>query len=76
MHCHYGSEEVADLGAHVGDGLRELLTRGDALDDALHAVDVGLLSGFGVTKDGLVAIAERLVVDAIDPFVELTRGGS
>ncbi len=69
----YTPAEVADLGAHAGDGFAELFTDLDALADALLAVDIGLLNGFGMTREALRATADRLVVDALDPLAERTR---
>jgi hypothetical protein len=52
-------------------GQRRLLEDRHALDDARHAVDVGLLDGFGVTIDQLRIIGEQLIVDAVEPLVRL-----
>jgi hypothetical protein len=57
-----------DLRSTAGNGLRLLLAHEGALEDARHAIDVGLLAGYGVTVDALKAIGERLLVDAIEPF--------
>ena len=40
----------------AGDGLRALLAEPEALDEARHAADVGLLHGYQVTAEQLVAI--------------------
>jgi hypothetical protein len=71
----YEPDQVVELGARADDGLRALMNNKDALDDALHAVDVGILAGFEITPDGLLAIAERLLTDAVVPFAESVRSG-
>jgi len=48
-----------------------LLADKDAFDDAHFSVDVGILGGHRLSSDQLRRVAERLVVDAIDPFEEL-----
>lgn len=62
--------EHASLAARAGAGLRELLDDPGALDQARHALDVGLLAGRGITTDQLRAVGERLFVDALEPLVE------
>lgn len=68
----YLETEVAELGAHAGDGLRELLTNAEALEDAHFAVDVGLLRGHAVAIDQLRAVAEQLIDGALARLAELT----
>jgi len=68
----YADHDVTALGARAGDGIRALLAQREALDDAHFAVNVGLLSGTGVTIDQLRAIAEQLILDALEPLGELT----
>jgi hypothetical protein len=68
----YDGADVAELGAHAGDGLRALLDDPGAFDDAHFAVDVGLLRGHAVTATQLRAIAEQLLVDAIEPLADAT----
>jgi hypothetical protein len=38
-----------------------------------HAIDVGLLAGFGHDVEAVRAMGERLLVDAIEPLAERTR---
>ena len=38
------------------------------LDEARHAVDVGLLAGFGMTNDQLRALGRQVVLDTIEPL--------
>lgn len=65
----------AALAARAGTGLRELLEDPDALDQARHALDVGLLAGRSITTDQLHAVGERLFVDALEPLaLEITDG--
>lgn len=66
MHDRFG-DEASSLAASLGQGLRELLEDPGFMDETRHAVDIGLLSGFGVTTDNLAAVGERLLVDAIEP---------
>ena len=65
--CHAESE-ANQLASRVGDGLGALVNRPDALEDARHAVDVGLLNGFTVTHDVLRALVAQLLADAIEPL--------
>ncbi len=68
----YPETEVAELGAHAGDGLRELLTNAQALEDAHFAVDLGLLRGHSVSVDQVRAVAEQLLDGALMRLAELT----
>lgn len=61
--------EYPELARRAGDGLRELLRTGAALEQARHAVDVGLLAGFRITTEQLQRIGQQLLVDAIDPLL-------
>ena len=72
LRAKYLPSEVSELGEHAGDGLRELLSNAAAFDDAHFSVDVGLLSGHRVTSTQLRVVAERLIVDALDPLREST----
>lgn len=56
------------LASRAGDGLRELLAKPDALEEAHHTCEVGLLQGQRVTVDNLRATGERVLVDLIEPF--------
>lgn len=69
-------EQCAALAARAGDGLRALLEDPGAMDEARHAVDIGLLSGYGVTVDQLAALANQLLLDAIEPLVERCTEGA
>jgi hypothetical protein len=57
-----------ELAARAGNGLRALIQEPHALEDARHAVDVGLLAGYQVTVDELRAIARQIFADAIEPL--------
>jgi hypothetical protein len=65
--------EAGTLAEVAGYGLRELLDDGDALEQARHAVDVGLLAGKDITVDQLRASGQRLLADVLVPLV--TRFG-
>ena len=69
----FGEDECRALAKDVGSGLRELFENPDAVDEARHAVDVGLLSGFGITGDQLKALGQQLLADAIDPVAARFR---
>ena len=62
--------EYATLAARTGSGLRELLNDPGALDEARHAVDVGLLAGRRVTVAELKALGQQLLADAIDVLAQ------
>jgi hypothetical protein len=62
------------LALSAGAGLRELLDDDDALDQARHAVDVGLLAGKDVTLENLRATGQRLLDDALQPLAERLGG--
>jgi len=70
--CHPHSEAVV-LAQRLGDGLRALIDSRDALEDARHAADVGLLGGLGVTAQQLRALAAQVLTDAVDPLAERAR---
>jgi hypothetical protein len=61
-------EEHRALARRAGDGLRALLADPDALDEARHTADVGLLHGYQITAEQLAAIGRQLLVDAIEPL--------
>lgn len=61
-------DDHEELSTHVGDGLRALLENADALDQARHANEVGLLRGKGVGVDELRAVAQRVLAFAVDPL--------
>ncbi|MDO9020189.1 MAG: hypothetical protein Q8S73_16775 [Deltaproteobacteria bacterium] len=67
-------EEAPELALSAGAGLRELLADDDALDQARHAVDVGLLAGKDVTLENLRATGQRLLDDALQPLAERLGG--
>lgn len=62
--------EAAALAKSAGDGLNALIRDSAALEEARHAVDVGLLSGYQVTVEQMVAIARQVQVDALDRLTE------
>lgn len=61
-------DDHEELASHIGDGLRALLSDEDALDQARHANEVGLLRGKGVGVEELRAVGERVLVFAVDPL--------
>lgn len=63
-----------DLGGRVGDGLRELLTHGQGLEDAHFTATFTFLAGMGVSKENLAAVAEQLLADVLEPFAQRCRG--
>jgi len=65
--------EYPALGANAGSGLRSLLDDTVTLDEARHAIDVGLLSGYELTVDQLRALGRQLFADAIDPLAQACR---
>jgi hypothetical protein len=67
--------EWRTLANHVGDGLTELLENEYALDNAWKTTETGLLSGKSVLAKNLKATGQRLLVDVVEPVVELARHG-
>jgi hypothetical protein len=61
------------IAARAGDGIRALLASEGDLREALEISRVGLLAHVPVTLDEFRAVAERLVVDAIEPLEEAAR---
>jgi len=59
------------LAKRAGAGLRDLLARPPALEEARYAMEVGLLSGKGVTVNGLAAIGQQILRDLIEPLGKL-----
>jgi hypothetical protein len=60
-------------GARVGNGLRELLAHDRAMEEARKTTAAGLLSGLNVGAEALRAVAEQLLVDAIEPMETSAR---
>ncbi len=56
------------LARRAGEGLRALLADRDALDQAHHSVDTGLLRGHAVDTGRLRAVGEQLLVFALEPL--------
>lgn len=73
LRTRFGAEAGA-LAESVGSGLRELLADPGALDEARHAVDVGLLNGKDVTLENLRVTGQRLLVDVIQPLAQHLGG--
>jgi hypothetical protein len=61
--------EHLELARRAGTGLRALLAEPDALEQARHSVDSGLLSGHGIDAEKLRAVGEQLLAFAIDPLI-------
>lgn len=66
--------EYRELAQVAGNGFREMLTDKDALDEARHAVDVGLLAGQQITNEQMKGFGDRLVMDAIEPLAKRCTG--
>jgi hypothetical protein len=56
------------LARRAGDGLRALLSDPDALDQARHSVDTGLLRGHGIDAARLRVVGEQVIAFALDPL--------
>jgi hypothetical protein len=63
--------EYRQLAARAGDGLRELVARPDAIEDACTALEVGLLQGFNVGAENVRGIAQQVIGLALDPLSRL-----
>lgn len=60
-------DHIQELTSTLGDGLRELVSDGNALEETFRTTDIGLLNGMSVSPENLQATGERLLVDAIEP---------
>jgi hypothetical protein len=60
--------EYETLSKEAGGGLRALLADPVALEEARHAIDVGLLAGYQITIEQLIAIGRQLLADAVEPL--------
>jgi len=60
-------DNAIELSRTLGDGLQELINNASALQDAYKTTDIGLLSGRSVSPTSLVANAERLLADVVQP---------
>ncbi|MFH1132400.1 MAG: hypothetical protein V1754_13775, partial [Pseudomonadota bacterium] len=65
---HYPNDHEK-LAKHLGDGLRALLNDEEALDQARHANEVGLLRGKGVNVAMLRAVGEQVLSFAVEPLL-------
>jgi hypothetical protein len=61
-------KEHLALSRRAGDGLRALLADRDALDQARHSTDLGLLTGLGIDVANLSAVAAQLFGLVLDPL--------
>lgn len=59
---------AADLAEKAGSGLKRLVEDEAAFDDALYAVQVGLLAGLGVTRTELLALVREVDELALKPL--------
>lgn len=64
----YYSDRWRELAARVGGGVRELLAQSDDLAEALDVSRLGLLAATPVTLEEFRVVAQRLLVDAIEPL--------
>lgn len=62
------ADESGELLARLGDGLRELLEDENALDQACHANEVGLLRGRGLGVEEHRAVGEQVIAFVLDPL--------
>jgi hypothetical protein len=62
-----------DLAISAGEGLRQLLSSEEDLEEARITCNVGLLAREPVTPDQLRATGERLLQDALEPLAELAK---
>jgi hypothetical protein len=68
--------EWKPMASRVGEGLRDLLSSDDDLDDALWTCANGLLAHriSGVDRLSLMATGRRVLQDAVEPLVALANG--
>jgi hypothetical protein len=71
----YYSDRWRHIAARVGDGIRALLASEGDLREALELSRLGLLANVPMTPDAFRIVAERLLVDAVDPLEESARSG-
>lgn len=70
----YYADQWRGLAARVGDGIRALLASEGDLREALELSRLGLLAHVPMTPEAFKVVAERLLVDAIEPLETLARG--
>lgn len=64
----YYAEHWPELAARAGDGIRALLASEGDLREALEISRLGLLAQVPMTSDAFRIVAERLLVDAVEPL--------
>ena len=69
----YYTDQWPQLAARVGDGIRALLASEGDLREALELSRLGLLAQAPMTPDAFRVVAERLLVDAVEPLEERGR---
>jgi len=60
-------DHIQELISTLGNGLHELASDENALEDTFRTTDIGLLNGMSVSPENLQATGERLMVDVIEP---------
>jgi hypothetical protein len=70
----YYADQWSGLAARVGNGIRALLASEGDLHEALEISRLGLLAHVPMTPDAFRIVAERLLVDAIEPLEDAARG--
>jgi hypothetical protein len=61
---------AAELAAHAGNGIRELLASEADLDQALRTCNLGLLASFDIGVAALRATGQRLITEVIEPLAD------
>jgi hypothetical protein len=74
LRTYYG-RQWPGLAMRVGDGVRALLASEGDLREALEISRLGLLAHVPMSPEAFRIVAERLLVDAIEPLEDVARGG-
>lgn len=69
----YYADQWPALAARTGDGIRALLASDGDLREALELSRLGLLAHVPMSPEAFKIVAERLLVDAVEPLGELAR---
>ena len=72
--CH--AEAWRALAGRAGNGLRALLRSEADLEEACLTCNLGLLADHPVTPEQLRRVAERVILDAVEPLEGMAHGGS
>ena len=74
LRTYYGNQWPS-LAARVGNGVRALLASEGDLHEALEISRLGLLAHVPITPEAFRIVAQRLLVDAIEPLEDAAHGG-